>query len=306
MFHTILRPGYDDLTVDKTLFDRDIGQQGGQRSRQKQESDLVNIGRRKGSSEVSEVVSIGCREVGVSSGPAPTTSCLTHPTPLWLFPILSAQATDSNIEVGVCPAGYDEDALAKEVQQKKGETIMSYLLPSDGDGHFLHDDAKSCQFTAPSSMPVGGHPVRLGSHAPPKGPPASFGASNQFPHMAFPMPVLVTKFYFWLYFDYVLCSILPNVFSLKSHYDYVNSLVLTAFGGEETFTKWAENKSNQSYSRLQGDLNSQDGSTLDSDLIHLRGINRVFSEGVAPTDPDPGKEPCKLCLQALIPLIPDL
>ena len=124
--------------------------------------------------------------------------------------------------------------------------------------------------------------------------------------LAFPMALLITQHYFYLYFDFVLCSILPNLFSFKSHCEYVNSLVTKAFGGEETSPKWAENKSNQSYSRLQGDLNSQDGSTLDSDLIHLRGINRVFSEGVAPTDPDPGKEPCKLCLQALIPLIPDI
>ena len=44
-----------------------------------------------------------------------------------------------------------------------------------------------------------------------------------------------------MYFDFVLCSVLPNLFSFDSHLKVVRSFMPKAFGGEEIIQNKAEN-----------------------------------------------------------------
>ena len=127
----------------------------------------------------------------------------------------------------------------------------------------------------------------------------------------------LTQYYFYLHFDFVLCSILPSLFSFDSHWSIVRSFLSKAFGGEEIIPNRAENETKAqvlsavpSFDNCRMDEGTKtkilDCSTLESG-INLPGGGNQGNGGVSdPPSLDPPSNPKTIKLQALIPYIPDL
>ena len=124
---------------------------------------------------------------------------LSDKIPSWLIAILTEQDQQSKLEVGVCPAnvGNLSDFAEHRSSYWGARSSTHQGLYQDKSTKWL-GDAKSNHFSTKT----------------PSGTVTS--ATSEFHSaLAFPMALLVTQYYFYLYFDFVLCKIDPLY--LRSH-----------------------------------------------------------------------------------------